>query len=249
MKNLSFALIVGIGILLNAEIATSQPPTKVIKPTSYSDLQQKLTELDKLPSDVIVDVAATDPKDTSTFTITIKQKSADKTTEKLAAKIDFSGVEPLSEQQVFGMIDEVMAISNADPKPMCGSIPSVIISQVNVGKDYQVQADYKYTYHPGKHAIVVPKGTIYDRASIPPIFWLLISQDDVGNVAPLIHDYLYRHGGKLPTSQVTPYRTFAKQEADELFRTIMRQCGVKPWRREAAYQAVKNFAGFAWRGQ
>ena len=67
---------------------------------------------------------------------------------------------------------------------------------------------------------------MYDRASIPRIFWLIIDKDSLSNVAPLFHDLLYRYGGRLPPNLVSPYREFSREDTDKLFYDLMVKCGV-----------------------
>lgn len=138
-------------------------------------------------------------------------------------------------------------MAKAFEAPMCGTIPGVIVSQIGAGVDYVVVKDY--TYDAGPYKLVVRNGFIYDRASIPRIFWVLIDKDSLGNVAPLVHDLLYRSGGVLPEGQVSPYRKFSRKETDDLFLEVMTKCGVAEWRRVAAYQAVRRFAGRAWQAK
>lgn len=128
-----------------------------------------------------------------------------------------------------------------------GFLDGVKVKQIGATADYEVVEDYSYQYGPNK--ITVPKGFRYDRASIPRIFWLLIDKDSLSNVAPLFHDLLYRNGGRLEQNLVSPYRTFSKEDTDNLFFELMGKCGVNGWRQLAAYQAVKNLAQSSWRGQ
>lgn len=128
----------------------------------------------------------------------------------------------------------------------CGSLDAVWIAQVGVTNDYMVMKDYSYGPPHANYTIKVSRGTVYDRASIPRVIWF-ISKDMVGNVAPLIHDLLYRNGGKLPAPNISPYRRFSRKEADQLFLKIMKQCDVGLVTREAAYVAVRKFSWFAWK--
>lgn len=128
-----------------------------------------------------------------------------------------------------------------------GSLEGVKVRQIGATADYEVTEDY--TYQTKDYKITVPKGFIYDRASIPAIFWVLIDKDSLSNVAPLFHDFLYRHGGKLEKKYVSPYRTFMREETDNLFLELMTKCGVVEWRRKAAYKAVRNFSATYWNGQ
>lgn len=129
----------------------------------------------------------------------------------------------------------------------CGSLPAVVISQIGVSADYKVEKDYFYQVP--TYTIAVFKDFVYDRASIPRVFWVIIDKDSLGNVAPLLHDLLYRHGGTLPANQISPYRKFSREDTDRLFLEIMTKCGVGYFRREAAYLAVRAASGFAWKGQ
>ena len=98
-----------------------------------------------------------------------------------------------------------------------------------------------YTYADGETAITVPAGFELDLASVPRVFWSLIAPFELSIVAPLVHDFLYRHGGK------TAARTYTRAEADALFRRIMTAESVPAWRATLAYFAVRLFGRGAWR--
>lgn len=141
----------------------------------------------------------------------------------------------------------ISAIFSRKPDNSAGSLEGVKVKQVGASANYEVAEDYSYQYGPNK--ITIPKGFVYDRASIPRVFWVLIDKDSLSNVAPLFHDFLYRNGGKLEQRLVAPYRTFSRDDTDELFLELMTKCGVAEWRREAAYQAVRSFSGSFWKDQ
>lgn len=85
----------------------------------------------------------------------------------------------------------------------------------------------------------VPKGFAHDGASIPRVLGPIIQHDECGEVAPCVHDLLYRTGGLSGR--------YTRAEADALFRDLMRVSGVSAWKREAAYRAVRWFGGASWR--
>lgn len=143
-------------------------------------------------------------------------------------------------------INEKIAAAFLAPKEN-ETLPGVKVMQVGATGIYEVVEDY--TYDSGTYRITALKGFQYDRASIPRIFWVLIDKDSLSNVPPLFHDLLYRHGGELPTNQLSPLRKFSRKDTDDLFLELMTKCGVRGWRRELAYQAVRNFSGFAWKGR
>jgi hypothetical protein len=78
--------------------------------------------------------------------------------------------------------------------------------------------------------IVVPRGFVFDGASVPRAFWWFASPF-TGNYTrgALIHDWLYC------TELVS------KKEADNIFYKIMLIDGVSRWKATAMYMAVKVF--------
>jgi len=124
------------------------------------------------------------------------------------------------------------------------ALPGPTVTYDPVSKQWQL--DHAYTYLDNPHAITVPGGFVFDLASVPRIFWGVIAPFELSITAPLIHDFLYRHRGQPPVGAVVPPKTYARRDADVVFREIMEQEGVAKWRREVAYIAVRCFGGFAW---
>jgi Protein of unknown function (DUF1353) len=141
------------------------------------------------------------------------------------------------------LISDILKIVFLRPSTV-GQLDGVKVKQLGATPNYEVVDDY--VYQARDYKIIVPKGFVYDRASIPRIFWLIIDKDSLSNVAPLFHDLLYRYGGRLPPSLVSPYREFSREDTDKLFYDLMVKCGVVQWRSVAAYEAVRNFAESHW---
>lgn len=91
-------------------------------------------------------------------------------------------------------------------------------------------------------SVEVPAGFEFDLASIPRPLWWLIAPFELSLAAPLVHDYLYRHGGVLPDG-----RRFTRADADRLFLEIMRAERVPYWRRVLAFPAVRLFGWTGWK--
>jgi hypothetical protein len=133
-----------------------------------------------------------------------------------------------------------------DPVEIAGSrLPAPILTYLGDG---QWRLEAEYTYQDGETAIRVPSGFQFDLSSVPRSFWWLIAPFELSIVAPLLHDFLYRHGGKPSSGSVEPPRSYKRAEADRMFRTIMHAENVSVWRRHLAYLAVRAFGGSAWRG-
>lgn len=125
------------------------------------------------------------------------------------------------------------------------AIPDVVIREIDTSGNYELMEDY--TYEAGaNYKIIAKSGFVFDRASIPRIFWVIISKDELSNVAPVFHDLLYEFRGVLPEDQVIKYRQFTRARADELFYEIMIKRRVRKWRAYLAYLAVKNFGQTSW---
>ena len=123
-------------------------------------------------------------------------------------------------------------------------LPAPLVSYAGEGR-WRLEADY--LYRDGGTTITVPSGFLFDLSSVPRVFWSLIAPFELSVAAPLVHDFLYRYGGRPPAGSIDPPRAYSRAEADRVFRTMMEAEGVPAWRRTAAYLAVRAFGGRAWR--
>ena len=93
----------------------------------------------------------------------------------------------------------------------------------------------------------IPAGFCFDLASIPRALWSLLASHELGELAPLCHDYLYRNGGMAPTADHRGLLYYTRAEADDLFLRQMKEDGVSFHRRRAAYLAVRLFGRRSWK--
>jgi hypothetical protein len=94
--------------------------------------------------------------------------------------------------------------------------------------------EYHVGEYPSEEIITVPEGFITDFASVPRIFWLVISPVDKHGKAAVIHDYCYYY---------TPY---SRKVADLIFSEALKVLHVKPWKVFCMYHGVRIGAGYAW---
>ena len=133
-----------------------------------------------------------------------------------------------------------------DPVVIADSrLPAPLVSYLGDGR---WRLERPYEHRDGSTTITVPAGFEFDLSSVPRAFWSFIAPFELSIAAPLLHDFLYRYGGKLPPGSVTPPRSYTRAEADRMFREIMRAEGVSVWRRTLAHAATRVFGGSAWRG-
>ena len=106
-----------------------------------------------------------------------------------------------------------------------------------IGKNlWKVHEEFEYHVgsYPSNEVIKVPFGQVTDFASVPRIFWWIISPIDRHAKAAVIHDYCYS------------IQYDSKKRCDQIFAEGMEVLGVKPWKIFAMYWAVHLFGWFAW---
>lgn len=94
--------------------------------------------------------------------------------------------------------------------------------------------------------LFVKKGYEFDLASVPRPIWPVIAPFELSILAPLFHDLVYEFRGVLPAELVSPFRTFSRQEADDLFLRLMILEEVSRWKRAMAYAAVRSAGWTYW---
>jgi Protein of unknown function (DUF1353) len=84
----------------------------------------------------------------------------------------------------------------------------------------------------------IPVGFLTDGATIPKIFWNVLSDTDPNILYPAFaHDFCYSVHGNLPNAVVT------KDQADQMLREQMKILGAPIWQCDAVYRAVHWFGG------
>jgi hypothetical protein len=226
------------------------------------ELESRFRQIDELAKKSSVDVrVGGDAESSGGLNIVVKEKrdpsapargaspsTGDKTASvssatKTLLDIDLNDVE-VPDEYIDARIRAAVANNNS-------SLPGAVLRQIGATRNWELVQPYTCTVALGggiKFSITAVVPFTYDRASIPRFFWPLIDRDSLSSVPPLFHDLLYKKGGVLPTEQVTPYRTFTRKDADDVFLELMKMSGVAEWRYNAAYQAVRKFALFAWKG-
>lgn len=106
---------------------------------------------------------------------------------------------------------------------------------------YQNVKDFPFEVHGKKEK--VPKGFVYDGASIPWWAYWFILPDGLDREGALIHDWCYVNQGILKYTVVT------KDESDLLLRDACIKDGVTEGKSNTVYKAVHWFGGPAWRSK
>jgi len=118
-------------------------------------------------------------------------------------------------------------------------------------RTWRVAEDWCIDLHIGSRYVTVfiPSGFIFDGASIPRMFWGLLSPTGVLLIPGLIHDYAYRydkilivHAGNIIDFMEGAGRSFW----DETFRNVSEQVNGCSVISRTAWVTLKLFGGIAW---
>ena len=81
---------------------------------------------------------------------------------------------------------------------------------------------------------VIPRGFVTDFASIPRLFWNIITPTELGDAGPVEHDWDYRN-------KIGP-----RKRADLRLMAHMKKQKIPWWKRQAAYQLVRLWGWNSW---
>ncbi len=116
----------------------------------------------------------------------------------------------------------------------------------------------EFTYHItskyGKYKVIIPFGFKTDFASVPRLFWWLVSPWGRHGKAAVVHDRLYQSIRIMLTDplykSMFDYFDYAQKDprkfSDDIFLEAMGVLEVKNWRKYPMYWAVRLFGWFAW---
>ena len=119
--------------------------------------------------------------------------------------------------------------------------------------DTAYRLEETYWVNVGAYAVYVPKGYVYDGASVPQFCWSFgFRPDGLWRAAALIHDWLYEHGGVVNACWYDNGRMrdekirFSRRDADGVFLLLMKEAGVKMWKRQFMFRMVRMWGWMFW---
>lgn len=113
-------------------------------------------------------------------------------------------------------------------------------------REWEVKEDYYFFVESLKITLKIPKGFVFDGASIPRIFWGIVSPTDILLVPALFHDFGYRFQCLLDHTDYVIFNKRPKEFFDNLFLEIGKQVNNMIVIDSIATLAVKLFAFYAW---
>ena len=130
--------------------------------------------------------------------------------------------------------------------PMCRFAGLPIHTEYIDGRKWKLDRNVSYKIHDGYfkgHVTTVRAGFVFDWASVPRVFWMLLPPSGLtGNpygIAALIHDWICRHK-QIQGQPCTRY------DADYVFYEVMIYVGVKPWLAQLMFRCVRMAGVLPW---
>lgn len=92
--------------------------------------------------------------------------------------------------------------------------------------------EYHVGSYPSNEVIKIPAGFVTDCASVPRIFWTVISPVDRHAKAAVVHDYVCRQ------------KIYKRKKCDLIFKEGLTVLEIIPWKVYAMYYSVRLFSIF-----
>ncbi len=113
------------------------------------------------------------------------------------------------------------------------------------GRCFELLRDYKIKTSLG--LITIPAGFQTDLASIPKIFWSLVSPLEAHFPAAVLHDYFYRvPNARQKINNGIGFVDITREVADEIFLEEMGDLKIPGWKRFVMYYAVRLGGNSSW---
>lgn len=117
---------------------------------------------------------------------------------------------------------------------------------------------YEWTLAGIRRRMIVKKGFIFDGASVPRLAWTIsgIVPDGLHRAGVLLHDWIYRDKGHLPSDSYFHYvepdgwmpllAQWSRKDADRMLGRLMKEAGVSRSRRFIIYWGARLFGWIYW---
>jgi hypothetical protein len=113
-------------------------------------------------------------------------------------------------------------------------------------RTWEITKDWQFTVNEQNY--VVPKGFVFDGASIPKFLRSWLSPVGVLLIGGLVHDYVYKYTVLLKKGKKSTTDPMTQKEADELFRDINIEQNGFHFLNNLAYWSLRVGGFVAWNG-
>ena len=113
-------------------------------------------------------------------------------------------------------------------------------------RHWEISKDFVYEIHGTKY--IIPKGFIFDGASVPKFLATFLSPVGVLLLGGLVHDYAYKYAALKPALKKDDLLILDQKKADKIFRDINIEINGFYFLNYLAYWALRLGGWFAWNG-
>ena len=92
----------------------------------------------------------------------------------------------------------------------------------------------------------IEKGFVFDGASVPRCFWMVLNPVGILLIPGLVHDYIYRYGFLRCDDDIIKY---TRKQADEIFEKIAIHINGFKAINNVAYAALRGFGAANWKAK
>lgn len=111
---------------------------------------------------------------------------------------------------------------------------------------YEVMEDYYYKLPKTEITVYIPKGFVFDGASIPKFLWPIIAPIDVLIIPAVIHDFGYKYNTLITADGFFYLKNAGRAAFDELFKNLSLSTNGLKITSTLAYNSIAIFGIIPW---
>ncbi len=113
-------------------------------------------------------------------------------------------------------------------------------------RKFMLIEDWYYTL-PNGIRIYIPKGFIFDGASVPRFLWPILDPFGILMIPGLIHDFGYRYNFLLDEMGLPIYVNYGQAHFDQIFFEVAKKCNGLFITDKTAWRTLRIFGPIAWK--
>lgn len=120
-------------------------------------------------------------------------------------------------------------------------------------RKFMVFTSWQYTFNQGTdlaYTVMIPRGFVFDGASIPRLFWFVLSPVGLLLIPGLLHDYAYKYDRleivNIVKEDWVVTNQFGRAHWDRMFRNVAIEVNGFKWINYIAWLSLVVFGWVAW---
>lgn len=112
-------------------------------------------------------------------------------------------------------------------------------------REWEIAEDWNYILPDGTE-IVIPKGFVFDGASVPRLAWGILSPTGILFIPGLIHDHGYRKGFLYGKNKIKIFENYTRKDYDNLFFEVCEEVNGMNFLSKTSKWLLSLFGFIAW---